>query len=274
MNHHPEALNVHLDPNTPTLITCTPGASYFSVRDLEYHYITQLSDPERAITQHNTLAQLIEQAGTKVINLPELPGHPNSIFTKDTAVCTSQGFIKIRMGLPSRRGEEKWMANQLTHLGIQRIGQIDAPGTVEGGDVILANPVAFIGHSSRTNQSGIEQLDSLIREQGYEIRIAKVPAPFLHIGGIMSLISQDTILTIEGLFPEKFFKGFHLIKVPGTGFISGNVIPLSNRQIIAEQSNIHTIRLLRKNGFTVFPLGLSEFVKGTGGPSCLIMQVK
>jgi len=256
-----------------SLITCTPGPSYFSVTDLHGHHITQIADNQRAIEQHNSLIQTIQHARIKVINLQELPGHPNSVFTKDTAVCTSKGYIRVRMGLPSREGEEQWMAESLDRIGVPCIGTIEAPGTVEGGDVILADNIAFIGHSARTNPAGINQLSNLFRKSGYEIRTAKVPAPFLHLGGAFTLVSPDTILCVRGLFPEIIFKGFQRIEVPHTGFISGNVIPLENRQAIADQANLPAIKTLRQKGFKVYTIDLSEFIKGAGGPSCLILSV-
>ena len=264
---------MNLNHQPSTLITCSPGPSYFGASNLAEHNITQISDPGLAAKQHISLVKTIEKAGARVIELKEMQGHPNSVFTKDTAVCTPKGYIRVRMGLPSREGEEKWMAESLDKIGVSCFGAIEAPGKVEGGDVILTDDIAFIGHSSRTNPAGIEQLINFLKKAGYETRTAKVPAPFLHLGGAITLVSPDTILCVNGLFPKIFFTGFHRIEVRNTGFISGNVIPLSNRQIIADQSNTASIEALRHKGFTVYPLSLSEFVKGTGGPSCLIMQV-
>lgn len=176
------------------------------------------------------------------------------------------------MGLPSRESEEIWMAESLERIGIPCIGVIEAPGTVEGGDVILANDVAFIGQSSRTNSAGLQQLSLLLSSHGYEIRTTLVPSLFLHLGGAITLLTPDTILCVNGLLPEWMFKGFQRIEVPHTGFISGNVIPLGERQVIADQSNTAAIKALQHHGFTVYPLDLSEFVKGTGGPSCMILQ--
>ncbi len=263
-----------LGPPTPVFITCSPGPSYFGIANLAGHNITQLSDPVKAALQHDNLIRTIERSGKKVITLAELPNHPNSVFTKDTAICTPRGYILVRMGLPTRMGEEPWMAEALEVIGIHCIGSIEEPGTVEGGDIILTDNIAFIGHSTRTNQAGVEQISNILKDLGYETRIARVPAPFLHLGGTMTLVSPDTILHIKGLFPDAFFQGFQLIEVPNTGFISGNVIPLSNHQAIAHQTNIQAIRALKEKGFSVFSLDLSEFVKGTGGPSCLIMEVR
>ena len=205
--------------------------------------------------------------------IPELPGHPNSLFTKDTAVCTPEGYIKLNMGLPSRGGEERWMAEVLDEIGIPCCGVIEPPGTVEGGDIILAGNIAFVGHSNRTNREGIRQISKIFESMKVEVRVHIVPHPFLHIGGTMTLVNPETVLCVSNLFPAQFFAGFQCIEVPDTGFISGNVIPLKNNHVIADQANLSACCALQSHGFTIQPLNLSEFIKGTGGPSCLILQV-
>lgn len=254
-------------------ITSPPGDAYFSVSDLTKHNIKRSADPFQAVIQHQTLVSTLEQYGCRVISVPEFPDHPNFVFTKDTSVCTQDGYIYLRMGLPSRKGEERLMAGFLDRQGIQCLGSITEPGTVEGGDVILAENIAFVGQSSRTNPEGVRQISLILRACGLEVRTALVPAPFLHLGGTMTLVSIDTVITIKGIHPPEFFSGFHQIEVPHTGFISGNVIPMGNNRVIAEKTNEPAIKALEDNGFSVYAMDLSEFVKGTGGPSCLIMEV-
>jgi N-dimethylarginine dimethylaminohydrolase len=69
-------------------------------------------------------------------NIPELASDPNSIFTRDVALCTPRGHIKMWMGLADRRDEARWMAEALDALDEPCVGALTPPGTVEGGDVI------------------------------------------------------------------------------------------------------------------------------------------
>ena len=256
------------------VVVCSPETEYFQIGNLEEHNITQISNREKAKRQHNSLKSRLRHSGARVINIPELPGHPNSVFTRDTAVCTPEGYIELRMGLPSRRGEEDWMAEFLSSLGYHRAGTIEEPGTVEGGDVILRDRVAFIGSSRRTNKKGIKQISALLKKMQYEIRVANVPSTYLHLGGAMSILGRGYILCCKGVFPEAFLNGFKVIEVHSQTFVSGNVITLGNEEIIAEVSNVEATQKLKQNGFTVHVIDLSEFIKGTGGPSCLIMPLE
>lgn len=257
------------------VILCAPGKEYVTVWNKEEHHIAEIADLKKAADQHHILRNILENSGCQVVEIPELPGHPNSVFTRDAAICTPQGYLKLHMGLESRRGEEDWMEKTLQSLGVPMAGYIDPPATAEGGDVILAGAVAFVGHSERTNTDGVAQLTAWLHWMGYkEVRVAEVPPQYLHIGGAMSMIGPHRILCCEHVFPRHFFEGFETVVVPADSFISANVICISDGEVIADRSNRETIALLRHEGIIVHALDLSEFVKGSGGPSCLIMPVE
>ena len=256
------------------VIVCSPGKEYFGADDLTSHNIGEKADPEKARHQHDRLKAILRDCGVEVIDLDELDGHPNSVFTRDAALCTPQGYIPLRMGLESRRGEEEWLAQALKKLGEPKAGDIQAPGTVEGGDVILAGTVAFVGHSKRTNEQGVRQLSSLLSDMGYKVRTVPIPPPHLHIGGVMSLIGPRHVLCCRDFFDDEVLDGFDVIEIDYEMFVSGNVICLGNGELIAEASNTAAIQALEKEGFRVHVLDLSEFVKGRGGPTCLIMPLE
>lgn len=256
------------------VVVCTPRSEYFCVNNYKAHNITQLADQNKAKQQHDKLKSILAGFGCEVIDIPELPSHPNSVFMRDTALCTPKGYIKLKMGLSTRRGEEVWIAQVLDSIGEPHAGSIKEPGTVEGGDVILAGSVAFIGHSPRTNEDGVKQLSSLLSAMNYEVRSITMHLPYLHIGGAMSIIGPKYALCCHEVFPDDFFNGFDKVEVFSDTFICGNVICLGNNELIADIANIRAVKELRGAGFIVHAIDLSEFVKGAGGPSCLIMPVE
>ena len=259
-----------------TVAVCTPGAAYFGVTDLAAQNINQAPDPERAVAQHGEMTRLMTQAGAQVIDVPELADHPNSTFTRDVSLCTPNGYIELRMGLPARRKEPAWMSEVLSEAGKTRVGVIEAPGTVEGGDVILAGEVAFVGLSHRTNEEGIRQLTALLEPMGFSVRVADVRDRYLHVGGAMSLIGPRSAVACEGVFQEGYFDGFDVVHVPNRDFAPSvaNVICLRDGEVIANAAeNLSAIRVLEAEGVTVHHLDLSEFRKGAGGPTCLILPI-
>ncbi|MEW5900712.1 MAG: arginine deiminase family protein [Acidobacteriota bacterium] len=256
------------------VVASAPGRAYFEVENPAAHNIEELADRRLATAQHRRLREVLEASGARVINLKELAGHPNSVFVRDSGLVTPRGFIRLRMGLPTRRGEEEWMAGILESLGIPCAGAVEEPGTIEGGDVILAGPVAFVGQSERTNKSGVRQISRLLMRMDYEVRSLALPAPYLHIGGAMSAVGPKTILCCQGLFPKGFFAGYDLVEIPPTDATGANVIALGNGEVLAEKSSRAAARALGAAGIAVKLIDLSEFVKGRGGPTCLILPVE
>jgi dimethylargininase len=254
---------------------CTPGKEYFSVADLKSHNITEVPNAGRTLEQFTLIKSIIEKVGCDVIDIPELSGHPNSVFTRDVSLVTPQGYVKLRMGLESRRGEEEWMAGSLELLGEPCVGEVRAPGTVEGGDIILAGKVAFVGHSQRTNTEGVTQISKFLKNMDYKVKIHRMDFRYLHLGGAMSMIGLRRILCCRGVFPDSFFEGFDTVEVAHRGPSTGNVICLRENEVIANiAENAEAIRELEKKGVKVHAIDLSEFRKGTGGPTCLILPIE
>jgi len=256
------------------VVVCTPQTEYFRVRNLKVHNIAEIANPEKAREQHDNLKSILRNFGCEVIDIQELAGHPNSIFTWDTALSTPQGYIKLRMGLRTRQGEEEWMAKALDSLGEPQAGSIKEPGTAEGGDIILAGRVAFIGQTQRTNKSGVKQASRLLTGMNYEIRSIILPKSYLHLGSAMSLVGPNRVLCFRGVFPDEFFEGFEKIEISCNAFASANVVCLGDNELIADSANIAATRELERAGMVVHAVDLSEFAKGRGGPSCLILPVE
>ena len=254
-------------------VVCAPRREYFRVENPERHNIGEPADPAKAAAQHRNLRAVLRDSGARVVNLGELAGHPNSVFARDAGLITPNGYIKLRPGLRTRRGEEDWMASALDSLGVPCAGKIEKPGTVEGGDVILAWEVAFVGLSERTNRSGVGQLSRLLMGMDMEVRTLSLPLPHLHIGGAMSVIGPRTVVCCRRIFPHGFLEGFEVVEIPCPEDASANVIALGDGGVIVEQGCPGTARALQKAGFTVHLIDLSEFVKGRGGPTCLIMPL-
>lgn len=251
----------------------SPRKEYFRVKDPRLHNMNEVADPEKTLLQHGALVAALAEAGAAVIDAPELEGHPNSVFTRDASLVTPQGYIKLRMGLSSRRGEGGWMAEVLESEGEPCAGEIERPGTVEGGDVLLAGDVAFVGHSERTNEEGVRQISELLQKMGYAVRVAVVEG-YLHLGGAMSLVAPDRVVACRAHYPGGFFRGFDVVWVDKRGPSTANVICLAPNEVLAnEAENRETMEVLDANGVSVRGIDLSEFRKGAGGPTCLILPV-
>jgi dimethylargininase len=256
------------------VVVCTPGREYFHVGDLKKHNIVERADRDLAMEQHDALKSCLADFGAEVIDVPELADHPNSVFTRDTALCTPRGYIRLRMGLETRQGEEEWMSRILDSLGEPFVGEIGARGTAEGGDVILAGSVAFVGRSIRTNEEGVEQLAAYLTAMDYEVRVVPLPDSILHLDKALMLVGPDRAIYCRGLIPKASLTGFDMIEVVCAGGTTSNAICLGGNEVIVERSNQKVTEALTAGGIVVHELDLSEFTKGSGGPNCLVLPVE
>lgn len=256
------------------VVVCTPREEYFKVGDLAAHNIRDIADRQTALDQHKRLKGLLRLFGSDVIDVPELVDHPNSVFTRDTALCTPEGFIELFPGIETRQAEGGWMASHLHRLGEANVGKIHYPGTVDGGDLLLLGRVAFVGLTGRTNEEGCRQVSHYLEAMGYEIRRISLPKTVLHLDKVMMPVCPGKLLVCTNIVPSSALQGFDSIGIHFNENSTANIICLGDGELIIGNTNHEAVRVLDRKGFKIHPLDVSEFVKGAGGPNCLIMPVE
>src|SRR5437762_7376109 len=109
------------------------------------HIAREPIDFARATRQHAEYEQLLSTLGCTVEQLPEEPGYPDSVFIEDTAIVLDECAVITRPGASSRRGETQGVADALTPY--RRLFHVDAPGTLDGGDVLRVGKHLYVGLS-------------------------------------------------------------------------------------------------------------------------------
>ena len=116
-------------------------------------------DYERAHAQHEQYRALLASLGCAVIALPADAAHPDCVFIEDTAVVLEDLAVITRPGAESRRGEIAVVADALAPY--RPLVRIEAPATLDGGDVLVLGDRIYVGCSSRTNGEAMRQLKRL-----------------------------------------------------------------------------------------------------------------
>src|SRR5216117_2973383 len=123
-----------------------------------------------AIAQHECYEVALRSLGATVVRAPEEPALPDAVFVEDTAIALDEVAVMTRPGALTRRPEVESMASVLG--GYRPLLRIQAPGTLDGGDVLVVGRGGgrkiYVGLSSRTNRQGIDQLETLLRQWGYQ----------------------------------------------------------------------------------------------------------
>ncbi len=245
-----------------------------------------LSKPDitKAASEYLAFEKLITQRGAEVFTLPyDSSVTMDSIYCRDAAIATDHGMILCNMGKPARRNEPAAERKAFEKNGIKILGEIVAPGTLEGGDVAWVDERTLaVGHTYRTNQEGIRQLKLLVEPLGIEVWVAEMPhykgpADVFHLMSVFSPVDKNLAVVYSPLMPISFRNGllerdFSLVEVPDSEWDSMgcNVLAIAPREVIMVKGNPVTKQRLEEMGCSVVEYEGQEIsVKGGGGPTCL-----
>jgi dimethylargininase len=232
----------------------------------------------RAVEQHAAYSAALEQCGLTVTRLQSDPDYPDSTFVEDTAILAerineaSKSFAMItRPGAPSRRGEAAKMRGVVTDF-YSEIFSIDAPGTVDGGDVCQAGNHFFIGLSDRTNEAGAQQLAELVASFGYSSSLVNIRQieGLLHLKSGLAYLGDNRLVVAEVLGHVEF-AGYELIRVQSEEAYAANCIRV-NDYVLLPAGYPAFARTLSELGYQTIALEMSEFQKMDGGLSCLSLR--
>jgi len=229
-------------------------------------------DVGTARVQHAAYVAALTAAGVAVDTLPEDDRFPDGTFVEDAAVMTERGAILMRPGAASRRGEVEAIRSAI-EARVPVLGVIEAPGSVDGGDVCEAGSRVLIGLSDRTNEEGASQLASLLALAGRRaaiVDVRRIPG-LLHLKTGLSYLGEGRALAWGGLTAREELRGLDLLVVPPEEAYAANAIRVNDRVLVAEGFP-RTLDTLSKRGLSPFPVPMSEFRKMDGGLSCLSLR--
>lgn len=241
----------------------------------------------KAIEEYNAFEAIIRNTGADVFYFPEDPSVTmDSMYCRDAAIATDAGIILCNMGKVARKPEPQ--AQKMGYLNHRTpiLGEIVAPGTVEGGDVAwLDEKTLAVAHSYRTNEEGIAQLRNLLSPMGIEVLVVELPhykgpSDVFHLMSIFSPVDTDLAVIYSPLMPiafrnELILRGYHFVEVPEDEFeMACNVLALAPRSCLVLKGFPKTKAALEAADCTVYEYEGAEIsVKGGGGPTCLTRPI-
>lgn len=204
------------------------------------------------------------------MELEPLHEYPDSVFVQDAAVAgSSRRAILASFGERSRRGEEESVGRFLEARGFE-LRRVDPPGSLEGGDVLVTNErVVFMGISSGTDELGVESFERAFGLRAVRITVTKA----LHLLSGVSYLGSRTVALCPNLVDPSFFQGFRIIYVPEEESYASNMLYLGEGKVLIPGGFEKTEEKLRKEGFKLLSVDLSEFRKCDGGVTCLSLPI-
>jgi dimethylargininase len=229
-------------------------------------------DLERARQQHAGYVRALREAGAQVGEVDASDETPDACFLEDAAVVTGRHALSTRPGAPSRRAEVEGVARALA--AFCTVCAMEAPATLDGGDVLRAGSTLFVGLSSRTNQAGAQRLAEVARLDGLETRVLRVTGG-LHLKSACTLADATTLLYAPALLGEADlapFRDLGLTCLAAPEPAGANVLALGSRVLVSAAAP-RTSALLAQRGLDVRLVDVGEFHKGDGALTCLSLRI-
>jgi dimethylargininase len=223
---------------------------------------------ESVLKQHRAYTEALKSIGLKVIELEPLSEYPDAHFVEDTAVVTSEMAIITNPGAPSRQGEEKSIAAVLAQY--RPLEHIQAPGTVDGGDVLMIDNHFLIGISQRTNPQGAEQMGRILDRQGKTHATVAVGAA-LHFKSSVNYAGKNTVLVTPDVAEHEALAAYEKIIIDPKESYAANTLWI-NDYLLIPRGFPNTKTKLEALGLPIIELDVSEMQKMDGGLTCLSIR--
>jgi dimethylargininase len=208
-------------------------------------------------------------AGWQIVELPGLDDFPDGVFVEDTMSLFGDIAVIARSGAPERRGEAASARAAIDAIGLSSVA-IEAPGTLDGGDVLKVGSTVYVGRGGRTNAEGIRQLRAALAPMG--ARVVAVPvSKVLHLKSAVTALPDHTIVGYPPLVDDPgFFPSFRAVPEPS----GAHVVLLGDDRVLMAADAPRTAELYSDLGFDPVVVDVSEFEKLEACVTCLSVRVR
>jgi dimethylargininase len=221
-------------------------------------------DVETARAQHRKYEEALTAAGCRVERLPSGPAMPDAVFVEDLAVAFDDLAIITRPGAASRRVETAVVREALRRH--RPIHSIEAPGTVDGGDVLVVGRRVYVGRSSRTNADGIAQISRILTRFGYSVYGVAVKG-CLHLKSAATAVDEGVLLVNPEWIDKAVFGDVDFVDVHEDEPMAANALRVGSL-VIYPTAFPRTAERLMRSGLTLMPIDASELAKAEGAVTC------
>ena len=226
-------------------------------------------DYDKALQQHKNYVQVLQDIGLEVTVLEADEAYPDSTFVEDVALMTPHCAIITNPGAPSRQGETAAIKPVIAQF-YDNIEQIENPGTVEAGDIMMVGSHYYIGLSERTNQAGAEQLIAILEKYQLSGSIVTM-REVLHLNTGLGYLEDNNLLACGEFLLKEEFQQYNILEVDAAEAYAANSVWI-NDTVITPLGFPKSKALIEAAGYKVIEIDVCEFQKIDGGLSCLSLR--
>lgn len=226
-------------------------------------------DADLASRQWAAYVDAFRTRGWDVTEIEAADEHPDGVFVEDAVVMFDDFAVITRPGADSRRDEIRTARATLEAAGIP-FAAIEAPGTLDGGDVLKVGRTVYVGHSARTDDAGIAALRGVLAPRGWDV-VAVPVNKVLHLKSGVTALPDGTVIGYEPLVDDATVYP-RFLGVPEPEGCA--VVVLDDHTVLMSASAPRTADMLRQRGLDVVTCAISEFEKLEGCVTCLSVRVR
>jgi len=249
---------------TATALVRKPSPAF--VRALSGHPQRHRIDYQLACEQHLKYVEALQQAGADVVALDPLDDFPDSPFVEDTAVILDREALFCRMKEESRQGESASVAEVIKNY--RAVKNLKPPATLDGGDVLMTGDAVFVGQSSRTNKEAVPALAAVCGKPCLPVTVKRG----LHLKSAVSYLGGNLLVIDPASVDISPCKNFNWIEVKENERYAANCLRLG-KFVLMPTGFQKVADRIRRHGFEVIELEMSEFEKADGAITCLSLII-
>lgn len=245
-------------------------------------------DPAAALAEHREFVRALRDAGATVHELAPDPNLPDAPFVSDTLVALTPArepvapatlLVLTRPAEPQRRGEVASVAASARAIVAHdtRVVEVEAPATLEGGDVLVYGDRIAIGLSRRTNEAGAHRLAEEAAVLGYRPFLCPVDDR-LHLASAITALGPDRLVGTAAGFASveaaglDALDGVERVLLEDRDAAAANVLVVRDTAIVAA-GHPAAAAAIRDADVDVVEVRIDQFVRADGGPTCLVALV-
>ena len=227
-------------------------------------------DVTLAMAQWDAYVAAMRTNGWQTVEVEPAQECPDSVFVEDTMVVYGRTAVIARPGADSRKPETPDAETAVSALGYDVVG-IEAPGTLDGGDVLKVAGTVYVGRGGRTNGEGIRQLRAALAPLGATV-IGVPLTKVLHLKSAVTALPDGTIIGYPPLVDDPGFFP-HFLPVPEES--GAHVVLLGDdRLLMSADAPALGRRCSRTSGWTPVVVDISEYEKLEGCVTCLSVRLR
>lgn len=226
-------------------------------------------DYATALRQWHGYVEALDRSGWQTVEVERADDCPDGVFIEDAVVVYGDLAVVARSGADTRRAELP-SAQRAVEAAGYRVTHIEAPGTLDGGDVLKVGSTVYVGQGGRTNADGLAQFADHLAPLG--ARVVAVPVTrALHLKSAVTALPDGTVIGHPTFVDDPgAFDAFLAVPEPS----GSHVVILDDDRLLMADSAPETAALLEARGYRPVLIDISQFERLEGCVTCLSVRLR